>query len=100
MVDGASGLRRSIEKKATKYGRLDLPYVIAVDNLGLHGDEIHIENALFGGEVCASIAVRERPLRIDGPTAPGSGQTVLGIEESRQCSSLVGCNPGPSTRST
>ncbi len=45
------GIRNSLRGKATKYGRLDLPYVVAInilDELGV--DDCDISNALFGEE--------------------------------------------------
>ena len=44
-------IRESIRDKATKYGELDLPYIVAInvtDELGV--DETDISNALFGEE--------------------------------------------------
>jgi len=43
-------LRDAIRKKATRYGRLRQPYVIAVNAADQHLDMIHIMEALFGQE--------------------------------------------------
>jgi len=43
-------IRDAIEQKAKKYGKLDLPLVIAVNVVSEHCDEIDINNALFGSE--------------------------------------------------
>jgi len=44
-------IRNSINEKSTKYGDLDLPYIIAVNVISYFLDDISIENALFGDEV-------------------------------------------------
>jgi hypothetical protein len=51
-------IRRAIEVKAKKYGKLALPLVVAVNVLSEHCDEIDINNALFGSE---SIVVTMSP---------------------------------------
>lgn len=48
-------IRRAVEAKAKKYGKLALPLVVAVNVLSEHCDEIDINNALFGTE-----AIEER----------------------------------------
>lgn len=45
------GIRDSIRDKASKYGRLDLPYVVAINVIDEFGaEDIDINNALFGEE--------------------------------------------------
>lgn len=45
------GIRESIRDKATKYGELDLPYIVAINVIDEFGvDDIDISNALFGEE--------------------------------------------------
>jgi hypothetical protein len=56
-VDDASPIRRSIRKKATRYGEPDLPFVVAVMVLSLGVDDTDVMSALFGNEV----------VRITGP---------------------------------
>lgn len=46
-------IRAAAEKKASKYGKLSLPMVIAVNYVGDHCDDIDINNALFGREAFA-----------------------------------------------
>ena len=46
-----AALRQSIEKKAVRYGELDLPFIVAVNGLDHHGDEYDILAALLGNEV-------------------------------------------------
>ncbi len=45
-------LREALENKSKKYGKLDLPYVVAVNMFAMHCDLIDIMNALFGQETC------------------------------------------------
>jgi hypothetical protein len=49
-VDDRTPLRDAILEKAQKYGRLDLPFVVAVNSLAYHLDRIDILEALFGRE--------------------------------------------------
>jgi len=45
------GIRESIRDKASKYGKLDLPYIVAINATSkFRADEIDIGNALFGVE--------------------------------------------------
>jgi hypothetical protein len=49
-VDTRTPIRDAIQKKSTKYGNLGKPYIIAVNSLALHLDNIDIMDALFGKE--------------------------------------------------
>jgi len=45
------GIKKAIQDKATKYGELDLPYIVAINVMDEFGaDDIDISNALFGEE--------------------------------------------------
>lgn len=44
-------IRNVIEKKATKYGRLNLPYIISINIMHEFCDNISIANALYGEEI-------------------------------------------------
>jgi hypothetical protein len=44
------GIRDAVRKKATKYGNLDLPYIIAVNALDIFVDQDAVIEALFGDE--------------------------------------------------
>jgi hypothetical protein len=44
-------IRNSINTKATRYGDLGLPYVVAVNSLSNFGNDTAIQEALFGDEV-------------------------------------------------
>lgn len=50
-LDPVTPIRRAIEKKAGRYGNLDLPYVIALNTLGEFSSRAHVLEALYGGEV-------------------------------------------------
>lgn len=47
-VQPGEGIRESLEKKASRYGDLELPYVVAVNAMRIHHDEDDVLNALFG----------------------------------------------------
>jgi len=54
-------IKKSIQDKATKYGKIDLPYIIAINVINEFGvDEIDIRNALFGEE---QVAIKHKPGR-------------------------------------
>ena len=63
-------IRSAVERKASKYGELSLPMVIAVNFVGDHCDDIDIGNALFGSE---AIQVVPRP---DGSHELGPGRRL------------------------
>jgi hypothetical protein len=45
------GIKNSIKKKATKYGKLDLPYIVAINVVNaIKVDDFNIMDALFGEE--------------------------------------------------
>jgi hypothetical protein len=43
-------IRKALENKAKKYGELELPFIIAVNVVANHCDNIDIMNALYGDE--------------------------------------------------
>jgi hypothetical protein len=49
LVDPVKAIRKSLRKKVSRYGRLDYPYIIAVDALQPYVGKRAIEEALFGG---------------------------------------------------
>lgn len=49
-VDSKSPIRQAILKKGGRYGKLDLPYVVAVNALDPFVDDIDFTEALFGSE--------------------------------------------------
>jgi hypothetical protein len=52
-VDECSPIRKAVIDKATAYGQLDMPYVVAVGVHELMPDDIDVTNALFGREQVA-----------------------------------------------
>ena len=44
-------IRQAVLEKARSYGPLDLPYIIAVDALLDHVDDVDVANAFFGTEI-------------------------------------------------
>jgi hypothetical protein len=65
-------IKKSIKEKATKYGSLGLPYIIAVNVISHFTDNISIECALFGDEI---IKVHRNP---DGSFAHEPGRRKNG----------------------
>lgn len=63
-VDDRRALRDAVTKKATRYGELGMPYIVAVNAVNQHLDEIDIMNALFGQETL------EVSRTLDGPGLP------------------------------
>jgi len=63
-VDNRSALRGAVVKKATRYGELGKPYIVAVNAVNQHLDDLDIMSALFGQE---SLMVQPIP---DTPQAP------------------------------
>lgn len=49
-IESRTSIRDAIVRKAGRYGDLDLPYVVAVNALGVHVNGIDIMEALFGKE--------------------------------------------------
>jgi hypothetical protein len=47
-IDTSASIKRSIKKKATEYGEIQLPYVIAVNCMGIFVNRNSILDALFG----------------------------------------------------
>jgi len=43
-------IRKAIKEKATKYGELNLPYIIAINVMSIFKDDAFIKDALFGRE--------------------------------------------------
>lgn len=63
-IDSRTPIKDAIVRKGRRYGKLDLPYVIAVNALGEHVDKTDIEEALFGKE---QYTYRSTPRGIIGP---------------------------------
>ncbi len=63
-VDDRTPLREAILQKAGRYGKLDLPFVVAVNSLAVHLDKIDTLEALFGREYCS---YTQTPAGVAGP---------------------------------
>lgn len=50
-VDTAGAVRKVLKKKISRYGKLDLPYIVAVNALQIHADDNAVLEALFGTEM-------------------------------------------------
>lgn len=50
LLESHKGVRAALCNKATRYGELDLPYLVAINVTDEHIDRIDIMNALFGEE--------------------------------------------------
>ncbi|MBL7074300.1 hypothetical protein ISS37_03560 [candidate division KSB1 bacterium] len=91
------GLRESIKNKATKYGNLNLPYVVAINVINDFGtDDIDINKALFGKEQ-VKIIFRENNL-IDqqlGRKPNGAWYGPNGPKNRRVSAALIAVNLFP-----
>jgi hypothetical protein len=65
-VDDRTPLRDAILDKAGKYGEVNLPFVVAVNSLAEHLDQIDILEALFGKE---QFVFTQTPKGVVGPKA-------------------------------
>jgi len=91
------GIRNSLQDKTTKYGRLDLPYVIAINVLDeLDVDDDDIENALFGEEQC-TVTFRDNDLieQVLGRKPNGLWYGPNGPQNKRVSAILVAVNLYP-----
>jgi hypothetical protein len=48
MIEPSQEIRPALKKKASKYGKLDLPYVVALNALSTHHNDHAVFDALFG----------------------------------------------------
>jgi hypothetical protein len=60
-VDPVTPLRTAILGKAKRYGTPDLPFVIAINALGEHVDDVDVDSALFGDESWVIRSVDDAP---------------------------------------
>jgi hypothetical protein len=58
LLSTTEAIRGAIKKKASRYGEMDRPYVIAVNVLSWHVDDVDLVDAMFGDLV---YAVQETP---------------------------------------
>lgn len=72
IVENYKAIRAALASKATKYGELDLPFVVAVNVIDDFADNIDVMNGLLGEE---NVAARRRP---DGTIEQTEGRNPNG----------------------
>jgi len=91
------GIKKAIQDKATKYGELDLPYIVAINVMDEFGaDDIDISNALFGEEQVTIIfrgneLIGQRP----GRKPNGAWYGPKGPQNKRVSAVLIAVNLNP-----
>ena len=91
------GIKKAIQDKATKYGELDLPYIVAINVMDEFGaDDIDISNALFGEEQVTIIfhgneLIDQRP----GRKPNGAWYGPNGPQNKRVSAVLIAVNLNP-----
>lgn len=91
------GIRESIRDKATKYGELDLSYIVAINVIDEFGvDDIDISNALFGEEQVTIIfrgnnVIGQKPNRKPN----GAWYGPNGLQNKRVSAALITVNLSP-----
>lgn len=68
ILETHKAIRAAVCNKATRYGDLDLPYLVAVNVIAEHADTIDVMNALFGEEY---VEIR---MKADGSIAQALGR--------------------------
>jgi len=91
------GIRKSIQDKATKYGKLDLPYIVAINVIDEFGaDDIDISNALFGeGQFTVIFRGNELIEQRSGQKPNGAWYGPEGPRNRRVSAALVTVNLSP-----
>lgn len=64
-IDPAKALRKALKKKISRYGRLDYPYVVAVNFTQPFADITAVEEALFGTELMSVSASPENTVALE-----------------------------------
>ena len=75
IVDGDYALRTAVTKKATRYGELRKPYIVAVNAVNQDLEDIDIMNALLGRETVVINTIRKTPLFTREPNGAWAGPT-------------------------
>lgn len=65
MVDTVTGIRKAGQSKSKKYGRLELPYIIAMNVIEQFTREWSVVDALFGREAVRHIAYLDGSEKIE-----------------------------------
>jgi hypothetical protein len=97
-IDDARTIRRSVAGKATAYGQLDLPFIVAVEANPIGSlDDIDVMNALFGREQLTLIRDEDGDFTSAVPTRARDGAWVgpRGAQNTRVSGALIANNVGP-----
>lgn len=97
-------IKKSIQDKATKYGNLDLPYIVAINVTDeFMVDDIDIANALFGEEQLTTILSRNKVIGHKFSRKPNGVWYSLNGAQNRRVSAalfVVNLTPGNITKIT
>ncbi len=94
-VNTTSAIRKSVERKATKYGKLNCPYIVAVNVFGWSLDRDDVVDALFG-TVQAIVRYSEVPPPVEYERArDGVWVAPNGIKNTRVSAVLIGKSISP-----
>lgn len=78
-VEAQSSLRDALEEKADRYGKLDLPYVIAIDILAIDSFGSDVGEVLFGKEVALIDMRSEKVTLTRSPLLPNRPRSENGF---------------------
>lgn len=96
MIDSHSPIRNAISTKATKYGELSLPYVVAVNVMDMFAHDIDIMAALFGREcITAYRGPNGETIEKLGRQPNGAWLGPRGPQSTRVSAALVATNLSP-----
>jgi len=100
-VETATRLRNAVVGKASKYGHLDVPFIIAVnlkDQLNYFGpdDWIDVQNALLGDEIClVSVMTNGSTVSRNCRNGNGAWWGPDGPRHTQVSALLLACGLGP-----
>lgn len=100
LIDSRTSIRQAIRRKASRYGSLEKPYIIAVNAMGGFVDQIDIMEALFGKEVL--VFPQGLPPNVQPETKltrqpDGAWTSTFGPRNTRVSGVLVGVSAVPSS---
>jgi hypothetical protein len=89
-VDAKGELRRALIEKASKYGNLNLPFLIAINYMGMHCDREDWTDALYGSQA-VKVRFDERGVHRQEPFRKGDGFWIReGIPRHTHVSAILG----------
>jgi hypothetical protein len=98
MVDARTPIRDAIRRKASRYGDIQRPYIVAVNAIGHFIDDIDIVGALFGQEIILYSVSRELQISHRPARRPdGVWTSEEGARNTRISGVLLGLNVFPSS---